>query len=77
MEEQAAFDGFHPDQPGQDGHQLGRHEAIRKMLMNGNLTGGLGRGAIFCMVGGSMGGKAGNWLGWAGGSKVGRLGWEE
>ena len=52
-------------------------KTIRTMLMNGNLTGGLGRGAIFCMVGGSMGGKAGNWLGWAGGSKVGRLGWEE
>ena len=51
------------------------------MLMNDGLdeylTGGLGRGAIFCTVGGSIGGKAGNWLGWVGGSKVGRLGWEE
>ena len=25
MEEQAAFDGFHPGQPGQHGHQLGGH----------------------------------------------------
>ena len=78
LEEQAAFDGFHPDQPGQDGHQHGGEGDDADDGCDDYLTGGLGRGAIFCMAGGSIGGKAGNWpFWWVCGSKVGRLGCEE
>ena len=43
----------------------------------GCITGGRGSGAIFGNAGGSIGGKADNWLGWVRGSKVGRFGWDE